>query len=203
MCTGQDRAGVEEVNCTVPRETETIAAAIADAGSGQQRTLTTVRLLDFGSGNGRCFAACRAAARAQGVALDVTAYDVSQGALLAFRQALLDDGGFTVDGGGPLGDVVAGADRVRFVLGRATAPPEALRSLGSFDVALSGWGTTSATVWKSSSELDYLRVVAEAFVNLHAIELPQLRGQRRIYGVESPRYRATGTSGRWRGASEI
>ena len=28
--------------------------------------------------------------------------------------------------------------------GSATAPPEALRSLGSFDVALSGWGTTSA-----------------------------------------------------------
>ena len=57
---GQDRAGVEEVHTTVARETEAIAAAIADAGRGQQRKLTTVRLLDFGCGNGRCFAACRA-----------------------------------------------------------------------------------------------------------------------------------------------
>ena len=136
---GQDRAGVEEVHTTVARETEAIATAIADCGDG-----TTVHLLDFGSGNGRCFAACRAAARARGKALAVTAYDVSSGALGAFRRALVDDHGFAADGGGALGDVVAGADRVRFVQGSATAPPEALRSLGSFDVALSGWGTTSA-----------------------------------------------------------
>ena len=136
---GQDRAGVEEVHTTVARETEAIAAAIADIEGG-----TTVHLLDFGSGNGRCFAAGRAAARARGKALAVTAYDVSSGALGAFRRALVNDHGFTADGGGALGDVVAGADRVRFVQGSATAPPEALRSLGSFDVALSGWGTTSA-----------------------------------------------------------
>ena len=36
------------------------------------------------------------------------------------------------------------------------------------------------TVWKSTSELGY----AETFVNLHAIELPQLRGQRRVDGVD-------------------
>ena len=139
---GQDRAGVEEVHTTVARETEAIAAAISAAISDIGGT--TVHLLDFGSGNGRCFAACRAAARARGQALAVTAYDVSSGALGAFRRALVDDHGFAADGGGALGDVVAGADRVRFVQGSATAPPEALRSLGSFDVALSGWGTTSA-----------------------------------------------------------
>ncbi len=41
----------------------------------------------------------------------------------------------------------------------------------------------------------------------HAIELPQLRGQRRVDGVESPRHRADAvmgtTSCRWCGASEI
>ena len=83
---GHDRAGVEEVHTTVARETEAIASAIADVGDG-----TTVHLLDFGSGNGRCFAASRAAARARGKALAVTAYDVSSGALGAFRRALVDD----------------------------------------------------------------------------------------------------------------
>ena len=54
-----------------------------------------------------------------------------------------------------------------------------------------------ATVWKSTSELCYL----------HAIELSQLRRQRRVDGVESPRHRADAvmgtTSRRWRGASEL
>ena len=44
-------------------------------------------------------------------------------------------------------------------------------------------------------------------MNLHAIDLPQLLGQRRVDGVESPRHRADAvmgtTSRRWRGASEI
>ena len=44
-------------------------------------------------------------------------------------------------------------------------------------------------------------------MNFHAIDLPQLFGQCRVDGVESPRHRAdaiTGvTSRRWRGASEI
>ena len=70
----------------------------------------------------------RAAARARGKALAVTAYDVSSGALGAFRRALVDDHGFTADGSGALGDVVAGADRVRFVLGSATAPPHAVEA---------------------------------------------------------------------------
>ena len=153
---GQDRAGVEEVHTTVARETEAIASAIADVGDG-----TTVHLLDFGSGNGRCFAASRAAARARGKALAVTAYDVSSGALGAFRRALVDDHGFAADGGGALGDVVAGADRVRFVQGSATAPPEALRSLGSFDVALSGWGTTSAIPDLRPGEGRQLQFLAE------------------------------------------
>lgn len=150
---GRDRAGVEEVRTAVAREAEAIAAAVADMARAP------VRLLDFGCGNGRCFAAIRAAARARGAALDVTAYDVSEGALHAFRRALVAEKGFTaypphaagVDDDGAaagLGAVFngsrAGRCSVRFVLGGAAAPPGALRRLGSFDVALAGWGTTSA-----------------------------------------------------------
>ena len=44
-------------------------------------------------------------------------------------------------------------------------------------------------------------------MNLHAIDLPQIFGQRRVDGVESPRHRADAvtetTSRRWRVASEI
>ena len=51
------------------------------------------------------------------------------------------------------------------------------------------------------------RITAETFVSLHAIELPQLRGQRRVDGVEPPRHRADAAtetaSRRWRGAPEI
>ena len=53
-------------------------------------------------------------------------------------------------------------------------------------------------VWKST---------CETYLDLHAIKLSQLRGRRRIDGVEPPRHRAdavTGTtSRRWHGASEI
>ena len=45
-----------------------------------------------------------------------------------------------------------------------------------------------ATVWKSTSEL----------CHLHAIELSQLRRQRRVDGVESPRHRADAVMGRRR-----
>ena len=34
-----------------------------------------------------------------------------------------------------------------------------------------------------------LRIIAETFVNLYAVELPQLRGRRRVDGVEPPRRR--------------
>ena len=44
-------------------------------------------------------------------------------------------------------------------------------------------------------------------MNLHAIELPQLRGQRRVDGVEAPRHRADevrgATSRRWRGSTQV
>ena len=214
---GQDRAGVEEVHITVARETEAIAAAIADAGRGQQRKLTTVRLLDFGCGNGRCFAACRAAARARGLALDVTAYDVSSGALGAFRRALVDDHGFTADGSGALGDVVAGADRVRFVLGSATAPPHAveaaLRRSGAydevwgFDVALSGWGTISAIpdlpgrssqlparfrISRQQSFLDILGNLAERLLNVVSSENNFLAPQARFRELRRRRAAAVG-----------
>ena len=214
---GQDRAGVEEVHTTVARETEAIAAAIADAGRGQQRKLTTVRLLDFGCGNGRCFAACRAAARARGKALDVTAYDVSSGALGAFRRALVDDHGFAADGGGALGDVVAGADRVRFVQGSATAPPHAveaaLRRSGAydevygFDVALSGWGTISAIPdlperpsqlparfrkSRQQSFLDILGNLAERLLNVVSSENNFLGPQARFRELRRRRAAAVG-----------
>ena len=43
-----------------------------------------------------------------------------------------------------------------------------------------------------------------SFVNLHAIEPPQLRGQRRLDGMESPRHRADATTGTMsRGAPEF
>ena len=62
-------------------------------------------------------------------------------------------------------------------------------------------------VWKSTSELGYLRNIAWTFVRLHAIEPTWPRGQCRVDGVESPRHRADAatesTSRRWRGAPEI
>ena len=53
-----------------------------------------------------------------------------------------------------------------------------------------GTAVTSCAVRKSTSELGYPEnycVDLRDLVNLHAIELPQLRGQRRVDGVESPR----------------
>ena len=63
-------------------------------------------------------------------------------------------------------------------------------------------------VWKSSTnELCYAENYCETFVNLYAVELPQLRGRRRVDGVEPPRHRADPlteiASRRWRGASDI
>ena len=62
------------------------------------------------------------------------------------------------------------------------------------DVALSAWALQCA-VW--NQPVSYV----------HVFELPQLRGQRRVDGVEPPRHRADAvvgtTSRRWRGASEI
>ena len=48
----------------------------------------------------------------------------------------------------------------------------------------------SPPVWKSTSELGYLRNIGWTFVSLHTIELTQSRGQHRVDGVESPRHRA-------------
>ena len=49
-------------------------------------------------------------------------------------------------------------------------------------------GSRSKPVWKSTSELGYLRIIAETFVNLHAIEQMQLRGQRRVDGLGRPKF---------------
>ena len=43
-----------------------------------------------------------------------------------------------------------------------------------------------------------LRIIAETFVNLYAVELPQLRGRRRVDGVEPPSHRADAVTGRRR-----
>jgi hypothetical protein len=65
----------------------------------------------------------------------------------------------------------------------------------------------SKPVWKSTSELGYLRNVVWTFVSPHAIEPTRSRGKRRANGVELPRHRADAatetTSRRWRGAPEI
>ena len=53
-------------------------------------------------------------------------------------------------------------------------------------------------VRKSTSELGYLRNIAEAFVNLHAIEAPRSRERRRVDGLETPRHRAGVASMAWR-----
>jgi hypothetical protein len=62
-------------------------------------------------------------------------------------------------------------------------------------------------VWKSTSELGYLRNIAWTFVNIHAIEPTRSRQQRRVDGLKTPRPRADPaalrTSRRWRGAPEI
>jgi len=96
----------------------------------------------------------------RGDALEVVAYDVSAGALRAFRRRCLRDAGFSARGGGPLGAVVkdvaaagggTAALTIAFVRGDAVASPEAVEALlrcgaagDVFDVAVSGWGSTSA-----------------------------------------------------------
>ena len=47
-------------------------------------------------------------------------------------------------------------------------------------------GPRSKPVWKSTSELGYLRIIAETFVNLHAIEQTHLQRQYRVDGVGRP-----------------
>jgi hypothetical protein len=59
-----------------------------------------------------------------------------------------------------------------------------------------------------------LRIIVEPFVNLYAVELPQLRGQRRVDGVDLHAIEqmplrddvasmAWTTSRRWRGTCEV
>ena len=96
---GQDRAGVEEVHTTVarrPKPSPRPSPTRAAGSSGSSRRFGC----SIWGGNGRSLGGGRAAARARGEALDVTAYDVSSGALGAFRRALVDDHGFAADGRG-------------------------------------------------------------------------------------------------------
>ena len=61
-----------------------------------------------------------------------------------------------------------------------------------------GTAVTSCAVRKSTSELGYPEnycVDLRDLVNLHAIELPQLRGHRHVDGIESPRHRADAVTG--------
>ena len=61
-----------------------------------------------------------------------------------------------------------------------------------------GTAVTSCAVRKSTSELGYPEnycVDLRDLVNLHAIELPQLRGYSRVDGIESPRHRADAVTG--------
>ena len=61
-----------------------------------------------------------------------------------------------------------------------------------------GTAVTSCAVRKSTNELGYPEnycVDLRDLVNLHAIELPQLRGHRHVDGIESPRHRADAVTG--------
>ena len=55
-----------------------------------------------------------------------------------------------------------------------------------------GTAVTSCAVRKSTNELGYPENYC---VDLHAIELPQLRGHRHVDGIESPRHRADAVTG--------
>ena len=159
---GGDRAGVEEVKDVMASESAAFRGVFAAARRGAPSP-ASLRVLDFGSGDGRYLAEfCRTAAAvlAGGDSLEVVAYDVSAGALRAFRRRCLRDAGFSARGGGPLGAVVkdvaaAGGGTatltIAFVRGDAVASPEAVEALlrggaagDVFDVAVSGWGSTSA-----------------------------------------------------------
>ena len=159
---GGDKAGVEEVKDVMASESAAFRGVFAAARRGAPSP-ASLRVLDFGSGDGRYLAEfCRTAAAVleRGDKLEVVAYDVSAGALRAFRRRCLRDAGFAARGGGPLGAVVkdvaaAGGGTatltITFVRGDAVASPEAVEALlrggaagDVFDVAVSGWGSTSA-----------------------------------------------------------
>ncbi|KAH8096355.1 glutamine amidotransferase [Aureococcus anophagefferens] len=159
---GGDKAGVEEVKDVMASESAAFRGVFAAARRGAPSP-ASLRVLDFGSGDGRYLAEfCRTAAAVLqgGDELEVVAYDVSAGALRAFRRRCLRDAGFSARGGGPLGAVVkdvaaAGGGTatltIAFVRGDAVAAPEAVEALlrcgaagDVFDVAVSGWGSTSA-----------------------------------------------------------
>ncbi|KAH8050971.1 hypothetical protein JL722_11001 [Aureococcus anophagefferens] len=140
---GGDKAGVEEVKDVMASESAAFARfAAARRGAPSPASL---RVLDFGSGDGRYLAEfCRTAAAVldcvleRGDALEVVAYDVSAGALRAFRRRCLRDAGFSARGGGPLGAVVkdvaaagggTAALTIAFVRGDAVASPEAVEAL--------------------------------------------------------------------------
>ena len=126
------------------------------ASSGDNAPLpgTPLRILDFGSGDGRFLDEFERAA-ASTRPLSVVAYDVSLGALQAFRRRCTDRGCFAMEPS-DLGRVTNSKGLVvSFVVGDALASPsdteELLRGaapLGSngeaYDVVLSGWGSTSA-----------------------------------------------------------
>ena len=61
-----------------------------------------------------------------------------------------------------------------------------------------GTAVTFCAVRKSTNGLGYPEnycVDLRDLVNLHAIELPQLRGHRHVDGIESPRHRADAVTG--------
>ncbi|KAH8052681.1 glutamine amidotransferase [Aureococcus anophagefferens] len=141
---GGDKAGVEEVKDVMASESAAFRGVFAAARRGAPSP-ASLRVLDFGSGDGRYLAEfCRTAAAVldcvleRGDALEVVAYDVSAGALRAFRRRCLRDAGFSARGGGPLGAVVkdvaaagggTAALTIAFVRGDAVASPEAVEAL--------------------------------------------------------------------------
>ena len=143
------------------------ACARARKANAAKRGDGSVTVLDFGSGDGRYlleFLRTAEAVFAPGETLKILAYDVSPGALRAFRRRCLDAGFVEARGAGDdaaIGAVAKEADAglaavaVEFLAGDPVASPKAVEALlrahaaaaptgDAFDVALSGWGSTSA-----------------------------------------------------------
>ncbi|KAJ1448823.1 hypothetical protein M885DRAFT_470781 [Pelagophyceae sp. CCMP2097] len=161
-----DKAGVEEVKDVMQSEArafrDTLRLALANkAGAPDAATDGSVTVLDFGAGDGRFlaeFVRAQAAVLADDwKTLRVIAYDVSRGALRAFRRRCTRDFGFAVvtqtaaqarHAAVALRVGKRAAVEILFVEGDALAPPDAVEKLfaglGNMDVVLSGWGSTSA-----------------------------------------------------------
>lgn len=152
--THADKAGVEEVKDVMASEARAFRAGLRLARTATQQS-KRVAVVDFGSGDGRFAAEFVRTARDEleaGCELFVVAYEVSPGALRAFRRRCLRELGFShLERNGILRKQLPGGRTVTisFVAGSPTAGPADVEALlrsccNAYHLVLSGWGSTSA-----------------------------------------------------------